>query len=205
MILIGLGTGRCGTHSLATLLKNQESTRITHEFGDTPAVTWEVDENILSKIIHSFTRIDNQSPLFTGDVGFYHLPYVDRYIEEWKEDVKFIAIKRDANETIKSYHKWTEGRNHWQEHPNGSKPCVWDPCYPKYDVKNKNQALQLYWEDYYDRIDEFMEKYPNQFYLMDMYDLNDKDKIKSMLEWCGYKNPKLDVGIRESKQNYGNS
>lgn len=206
MKIIGLGTGRCGTHSLAKVLNGQEGSLITHEIGDSPVFPWKKDEEVLYRFFRGVEGMEAHY-CHVGDVGFYHLPYIEDYIERWGKDVKIVTIKRDMLETIKSYLKWTEGRNHWMEHPNGSNPDIWDQCYPKYDVENKESALESYWLDYYARVEELDKKYPGQFYLMDMYDLNDKQKVLELLKWCGFTEVTLSmfVGIRESKQDYGDS
>jgi hypothetical protein len=83
--------------------------------------------------------------------------------------------------------------------------CIWDKCYPKYNVEKKEEALNLYWEEYYSTIEKLKNSYPNQFLLIEMEDLNDANKIKDILNFCGFKNKKIISGVKISQQNYVDS
>ena len=202
-VIIGLGTGRCGTHSLAALLNNQENTSITHEMNDVPFINWCVNSNDFNKLCGI---IDNKNKEFVGDVSFFYLPYIPDLLVKY-DNIKFISIKRPKESTIKSYMKWTEGRNHWITHNGNGKwrKCIWDKCYPKYEVENKEEALNLYWEEYYSTIEKLKNLTPDKFLLMEMEDLNDDNKIKDILNFCGFKNKKIISGVKISKQRYVNS
>lgn len=186
-IIFGLGTGRCGTMSLSRLLSYQENSIVSHELGGLPWLSWEKQEGLFKTFIGN---IFNRQSRFIGDVSFYSLPY-------WKNIVnldpksKFIIIKRDKDETVKSYMKKTNGRNHWIQH-DGSKwrKDVWDKCYPKFETENKEEALELYYEHYY----KMCEQIPNELtYWIDTEDLNNKEKCLEMLKWCGFEEPKYAI------------
>ena len=201
-IIIGLGTGRCGTHSLAKLLESQENTSITHELNDTPFIKWYYNSNDFNKICRV---IDSRNKEFVGDVSFFYLHYIPSLLDKYN-NIKFISIKRPKEATIKSYMKWTEGRNHWMNH-NGTQWRYdrWDICYPKYEVEKKEEALNLYWEEYYTTMEKLKTSYSNQFLLIEMEDLNNDNKIKDILDFCGFKNKKIISGVKISQQNYVNS
>ena len=197
-IIIGLGTGRCGTHSLAQLLNRQPNTNVTHEINNRPFLPWDRD---LRKLKQFFNIIDAKLKIFNtvGDVAFYHLPYVDKLIEQYPTKVKFIAIKRDSTAVIKSYLKWSHELNFWMKHDGTKWPySEWDICYPKYDVEKKIEALQLYLDEYKHTVDRYRQEYPGRFFLMEVEHLNNKNNISDLLNFCGYNNKNIIVGIRRS-------
>jgi hypothetical protein len=77
-LILGLGTGRCGTHSLAELLNRQPDAAFTHE--DFPLLDWKPlpgRPGIATRI----TRIRNsRSARFLGDVASFYLPHVEEII-----------------------------------------------------------------------------------------------------------------------------
>lgn len=129
MIIIGLGTGRSGTTSLAGLLGLQPETIIFHEmnpssmrFSDTPAP-------VLNTIKEFGAIMDGGNPSFLtadlgraptvasydklcampkvshiGDIAFYYLTYVEDIIAT-SDKVRFVCLKRDRAATIKSWQK----------------------------------------------------------------------------------------------------
>lgn len=190
-IIIGLGTGRCGTMSLAKILDGQENTSISHEFcrSDLP---WNKDINKFEKL---YDLMNKRKEGIVGDVSFYLLPYVNESLKR-NSGTKFIIIKRNKEETIKSYLKKTEGRNHWNNHDGKIwRSSSWDHCYPKFQTATKEEALSKYYDLYY----EICSNIPSEIcFWMDTEDLNDKNKIIKMLEFCEYDNPKFFI-VKENK------
>jgi hypothetical protein len=190
--IFGLGTGRCGTHSLQMLLNSQQDTSITHEMFDSPSLKWSFDEFLYTK---NLDLMKNRSNHFIGDVGFYWLPYVEELIGHY--GAKFIVLQRDRESTVKSYLKKTKGRNHWQTHNNNEyRKDKWDICYPKFECSSKKEAIGLYWDLYYDTVHSLMTLYPENFKLYSMQDLNNEGAMIEMLEWLGFSHPKY-INFRE--------
>jgi hypothetical protein len=185
-LVIGLGTGRCGTVSLSLILDLQKNAVFSHE--SKAFLPWKFSETaILKKIKALLSKKGN----FVGDVAFFYLPYVE-YILANNPRAKFICLKRDKKETVESYSKKTKGRNHWMEHGGGKwkKDAQWDDCYPNYKTNFKERALEMYWEDYYGSIKKIMKKHPNNVLLLDMESINKLEGIKKILSFCGF--PKKD-------------
>jgi hypothetical protein len=184
-LVIGLGTGRCGSHTLHEMFAIQEDSFFTHEFGDKPILHWnsKVKPN---NLFHD--HIQSKKRMF-GDVGFYHLPHCREYISSFP-DVKFVILKREREETIRSFEKKATFRNHWMHGHGKFKPCPWgwDPCFPKYSATNRREAIGMYYDDYYNQCMRLDQK---RCYWIPMQDLNDKDLVLDMLEWCGFKNQKF--------------
>jgi hypothetical protein len=182
-IIIGLGTGRCGSKSLSHLL-NISGANISHEMK--PILRWQGSE-----IIHHIKS--NLSKGFQGDVASYYLSYVDEINDNF--DALFICLKRNKEETVKSFLGKTIRRNHWVNH-DGKQWFLsnWDKCFPKYNTRKKKEAIEIYWEEYYQKANEYQTKYDN-FKIFDTECLNSEEglkKIYSFLEIDG----KIKTGIR---------
>lgn len=186
-LIIGLGSGRCGTVSLASLLRLQEKTSVTHENCPVP---WEFDEHAWDWIITK-KLLSGNKPYDTeviGDVGYYWINYIDRLLD-LKLDTTFVCLKRDRKEVIESMWGYTSGLN---VHPTDD----WYRMYPRYDAHPKD-AVGLMWDDYYEIAEACLRKYPDKFILMDMDDaLNDEDKQEKMLKFMGFSNPQIQLNIR---------
>ncbi|MGM5483024.1 MAG: galactosyltransferase-related protein [Nanobdellota archaeon] len=180
-IVIGLGTGRCGTVSLVSTLNQLKSSFFVHEGFMLP---WEGSKERMLSELKNFVN-ESYSSLI-GDVGFYWLPYVEYVLQEFP-DTRFICLKREKESTVCSYLQKTEGKNHWMRH-DGNRwqfDSKWDRCYPKFEVQSKEEALKLYWETYYDRAAELERRFPDNFKIFDLSVLYDSDSFSPVLEFIG--------------------
>ena len=182
--IFGLGTGRCGTVSLTELFNIQNSSFFSHEMGSRPYLPWDMER---VKIVNRLFELSNNKNKFVGDVAFFLLPYINEILKYIPES-KFVILQRDKKETISSYMKKTEGRNHWVKH-NGNiwQNDSWDVCYPKFYVDSKKEALAEYYDLYY----KLCRKIPEEScFWMNTEDLNNKEISLQMLEWCGFDDPR---------------
>lgn len=184
--IIGLGSGRCGTKSLAHLLNYQSAIHCTHEAW---RWKWQFDEaNFMSYFPKLFFR--NNYGKIPGDVASWYLPYVDYLIKSLKLDIKFICLKRDLEATVKSWLNHNQVTNNWTDR----KSSFWDSsqdgisafneCFPKYDLP-KEDAIRLYLEDYYLLAERLQSDYPDRFKIFDVESLNSQAGIYSILEFAG--------------------
>lgn len=182
-MIIGLGTGRCGSMSLANLLSFQSNCLVSHEMGGRPWLPWKKDKDSFDNY---YRLISSRKQQFTGDVSFYNLPYAVDYLSK-NEKTVFVILQRDKQDTINSYLKKTEGRNHWIVH-NGSKWRLdsWDKCYPKFDVTEKEAALSAYYDHYYDLCEQLPQE---KCFWMKTSQLNNKQNCIDMLRFCGFESP----------------
>ena len=177
-LIVGLGTGRCGTVSLSKLLTCQKDSYFSHE--------WDGPHPWNSNFDKFLSYVNDIKYNFHGDVAFYNLPYVNSILDVYP-DTKFIILKRDKNETVKSYMNKTKGRNHWQVHDGKNfSYCDWDKSYPKFEAKNKEEAISLYWDYYYKECSKIN---PKNCVHMFTHELNDEKKCLEVLDWCGFPNP----------------
>ena len=190
--MIGLGTGRCGTTSLARLLKSATGCHVAHEMDRIRThMTWDFTKDGMERAI---ALIESMPGVMVGDVGFYYLPYVEG-ISDARPDVTFICMKRDRQETIESYMKKTEGRDHWR--PGMGRPDPWDRMYPKFDRPTKREAIGAYWDMYYQR-SAALEAAGLRIKTFDISSLNDERGVKSIMEFAGLRPSGAAVGIREN-------
>jgi hypothetical protein len=127
MIVIGLGSGRCGTATLATLLDKQRDALCFHEInavavrfnrtlrpclntveefaailagGDPAMVTADLSR---PSVAASYDRLAGMvRPRLLGDVGYYCLTYVQA-IADRHDNVRFVCLRRDRSETIERW------------------------------------------------------------------------------------------------------
>ena len=193
-VIFGLGTGRCGTHSLAHLFNSQNSSSFSHEIGGIPFLPWEPSKGTFR---HAIGTVEESGADFVGDVAFYWLRYVNDIIELYPT-AKFVVLQRDRQAVIDSYMKWTPTRNHWKSHMGLEwLECTWDNCFPTYSNDlTKEEAIGKYWDEYYSRVDILERIHPLHFYHFKTEHLNDESKVQTMLEWCGFKDIKPITNIR---------
>jgi len=192
-LIISIGTGRCGSVSLSKFLSAQRSVQMLHE-GRLDShklrklIKWNNDEEELLSWLNFLLKQENNNE-YTGDTGMYFLPYIDLIIKK-HPNVRVIVMVRDKKEVVKSYLKKTEGRNHWFKH-DGEKwdfDDKWDPCYPKYNIENKEEALEKYWDEYLQETNNLSKKYPENIKIWTIQDLNSEDGKNNILDFLNYKN-----------------
>ncbi len=125
-IILGLGTGRSGTQSLAYIVNQQPEAVCFHEVN--PAcMAWQGAFCSVYNLVREFERVlaggprcvtvDRSAPdrdhalerlqglervSLIGDIAMYYLPYVERVLE-LEHDVRFPCLRRDREAVIESY------------------------------------------------------------------------------------------------------
>ena len=198
-IIIGLGTGRCGTVSLKTLLALQQDTTATHE---TMLLPHKLNERKLQAYLR---KLYTRKSRISADVALWNLPYVTSILAEY-HSAKFICLKRDKDLTIKSFMRKTPKRNHWTRYDSEfwsdekwprEKKCPYSPCYPRFDA-DKEKAIGLYW-DYYDIVSRtYQESFPDNFRIFPVEDLNTRDGCEKILSFAGYVEMVIKAGIHKN-------
>jgi len=190
-LIISIGTGRCGSVSLSKFLSAQEYVSVLHEgrldsHKIRKLIKWGNDEKNLFEWLEFLLSLDGNK--FVGDTGMYYLPYIEQIIDKYPK-VKIIVMEREKEEVVKSYIKKTTGRNHWFDHDGKEwdKDDKWDPCYPKYDIVNKEKALEKYWEDYKSQTDNLILKFPDKIKKWTIQSLNTLNGKNEILNFLNYK------------------
>ena len=181
--IIGLGTGRCGTVSLAKLLNDCKNVNVSHEFrerGDKHyRLSWDFQEEEAKRRIENLKKLEGN---LVGDVAHYYLNYID-YLNNNLENVKFILLYRDASEVVNSFMKKSGNFCHWlsPEHPvfkmNNYKHIDWDRTFPKYDeCQTKEIAIRKYYTEYSLLAYVHSINYKDKFFVLNIRELNNKQK-----------------------------
>lgn len=189
-VLLGIGTGRCGTLALSRLLSDQPAVRVSHEL--TPVLPWNASNsrNVIASRLARL-RASGDGCAIVGDIGFYYLNYVaDAFHVD--PTLKAICLRRPKREVVASYRRWISRNfgpnfNHWA----GAEGCwqrdpLWWPCYPTYDVADMNLAIERYWEDYYATVEELRAEFPDRVGMWEMDEaLNTRAGQQALLEFAG--------------------
>ena len=178
-IIIGLGTGRCGTNSLQHMLDRLAETKITHEILPVNEASWIPSPKYFNKICSYFDNLEYE---IAGDIAFYYLPYFYLFKERY-EHIKFIGLKRDKQAVVESYLKKTATRNHLSFPNNDFEDFRWDIKYPKFYDMPKEKALGSYYDLYYGELFYLQDLFPKQVRVFDIEDLNSIAGVKKIFKF----------------------
>ncbi len=198
-LIIGLGTGRSGTTSLAHLLHTQPSSFVVHEGSLSRTVNgkkesynqllpWKKDPSLLDGFLKELEQQAGDAH-FYGSVGFYFLPYVEDILER-HPDTKFIVLARRREEVVRSFSLHSGECNWWMDHQGKGFTLdpMWDVAFPKFKASTKEEAIAQYWDLYWKRSLELERKYPQSLRIFEVSSLNTTDGIHRILDFAGYPN-----------------
>lgn len=192
ILIIGIGTGRCGSLSLAKLLNLQPDTEVSHEHA--PVLNWDFSQyQIDLKLKALFSR----EATVVGDVSMawlHYVPYLLHDIAPEVKDLKIIGMVRDKRAFMSSWVKWVQGRNQFNTREGFGKHL------PNYDGSLEH-CLSQYWDYYLDMIAILRKAYPDEVFWMDTPALNDADDIARLLEFCGYEEEHQRIQIIHEHKN----
>lgn len=192
MIYLGMGTGRCGTMSLAHMLETALP-NTWHErfiYGDQPsgrmffprsnAPTQDQDE-----MMYAIDEIIAKEGYFT-DIGLYYAEYMGDILRRYPE-ARVVYLERDREATVKSYMKKTEGKDHWSLDVDRTKyrPDLWDLCYPKFTNLTKEDNIAAFWDYYQGIFESLAYKYPDRIIRVRTEELNDYQTYKRVMSFYG--------------------
>ncbi|MBI1374559.1 MAG: hypothetical protein GC159_17720 [Phycisphaera sp.] len=187
-LVIGIGTGRCGTLSLATLLSAQLDVHVGHE--SRPLLPWN-PKDATEDIVARFETLQkrHQRARLVGDVAFYYLNYVPILLEHFP-DVKVVCLRRSLEGTIESYDRWVsqhhgDNVDNWRQDRQGLQSNEWTPCYPKFPVSNRRDGIRAYWKTYYQTVEQLAQAYPGAIRVFEMSSLNRVNDIRQILNFVG--------------------
>jgi len=176
-IVLGFGTGRCGTKSLAAFLNQQPGYLVTHEKA---YLSW---YPALSDSEPSIKRLfTGHTGSTIGDVGFYWVNYLGLVLRRY-ENTKAINIRRPLDEVIESFWSFKEPRqtesfSSWFSYPFDSDTMTKDDI--ALSVR-RYRFLEV----------EAQKIYPASIYVMETQDLSDDNRLSELLDWLGSKETKM--------------
>jgi hypothetical protein len=207
-VIFGLGSGRCGTASLAYLLNDQKDAFIGHEMP--PVLPWDTSD--LTGLQFRWDQMQHQSHLYSmvGDVGIYYLPYIPILIEShesipfMRENyvIKFVILQRDRKEVINSFMKKLKRQNNnpFQNiKAPGTNVDEWDECFPKYDGMTLRDAVGTFYDDYYRESERLALERSDIVKIFSVDSLNNEKGVLEILDFVGIDDPRVSVSIRKNE------
>lgn len=188
MIRLGIGTGRCGTHSLSNMVESA-NIKCPHErfvygdiaqrFGRMLFPKWDgEDTNSVMEIIKDIH--DREGGY--NEIALYHLPHISEFIKNF--DTRVVVMERDRESVIESYMKKTGGKDHWSQQPDRSLyfPDPWDRCYMKFSGGTKRENIGKYWDYYKNATDILCSNHPEEVIKVRTEDMSDYDTYVRIME-----------------------
>lgn len=193
-LIIGLGTGRCGSISLVKFLNAQQKSYFVHEgafnlpkcLAHTTGsyLPWDSSDPEFQTWYKSLQSI-GASKKYLGDVSASMLPHVEKIIN-LRPNTKFVCMKRSQEATVNSFMRFTAGSNHWNNKNSFRWFNYFQRLYPHIAGANgKVDALRKYWSMYYDEVDRLIEIYPQNLNIFDITTLNSIKGRTEILDFIG--------------------
>lgn len=191
-LVVGLGSGRCGTHSLADLLGGQPGTTALHQ--PDPCLPWHTDPGWYAHVRELVAA--TPGPV-VALVAWYYLNYVELLLRD-HPGARFVCLKRERSATVASVMRLTPEFDHWSSRPARESPTTqWRHLFPSYDVEDKATALGLYHDEYYGIAEDLERRHPGSVRVFPTEALNDPAGVDAILDFAGYGPDRLrEVGLR---------
>ena len=187
-LVIGIGTGRCGTKTLAALLNMQEGAMVSHEmFGSN--LTWKPDPIFIEAVEWKFAEGSNR--LF-GDVALNWLPYVMMFSSK---ELRPIVLQRDRRSTVKSLLNRAGDRDWWRR--GVTEDADWFKAMPTYnDTMTKREAVERYYDEYYAECMELQDIFGDRLLWVRTEDLSSEAEQRRILAHVGYEPDEMRIDTR---------
>jgi hypothetical protein len=208
-LVLGLGTGRSGSTTLAALLATVAGACCTHE--NPPFIFWRPDRAQTEFHIRRFRLLCEYYSLI-ADVSHWWLNVLDTFFQHFPNSLA-VGIVRDADECAKSFMRikgYGRGSlNHWASHGNGIwATSSWDPAYPSYPVPSyaqdavdcaKFDLIRRYIREYNDQLAAVEQRLPDRVLLLRTEELNRSATQKRIFEFAGVQGQivKLKLNVRD--------
>ena len=218
-LIVGLGTGRCGTLTLTSFLNQQfGQPLITHEGDDTwycGALGWDAPPNakqIIRGVRQRWMGRIQRNPIpsnlgsyydrrIAGDIALWHLPYADELLRIG--DVKAVVVRRRRADTQRSFVTWFEdhlGLNPFSRRPQTcgkyAEPlgcALLSKCFPSLPNTSVYDGAGTYWDAYYAWTESLAAYHgPSRVAMFDMetlWDPTDVSERARLLRFVGQRKP----------------
>lgn len=187
--VIGIGSGRCGTKSLAKFLDIQAKTKVSHEsYLHLPWVPERKNAELILRELDKRAAIWGSSVI--GEVASYYLNHLPFFFE-LVPDLKVICMKRNKEDCVRSICRMPN----WFA-PTGCQIEGFLGCFPTYDLPPEEAAAK-YYDEYYARVDRLLGKYP--ILMVQLEEFCTVIKQRQILDFVGYETGSYDLGIHLNK------
>ena len=172
--VIGIGTGRCGTKSLAHLLNEQEDAFVTHERARQAAT----HRPNITQLRRALAEVEGHA--LVGDVAMWWLQSVPLFLSLWG-NARVVCMKRSKDATVNSWERLfnEHGDNLWEV--NGGDADFFPPM----EGDSIRESAARYWDHYYEHVEVLREKYPTRVAVFAVDDLNSLQGRRRIIEHAG--------------------
>jgi hypothetical protein len=204
-VVLGLGTGRSASTTLAAMLSTLPGSCVTHE--NPPLIFWNSKSEQVSFHIE---RLELLSKYFAsvGDVAHWWINVVDAVIDRIPR-LKIVGSIREVDECAKSFMRikgyGPKSTNHWVKYGIGPWPShPWDPTYPSYDTPHltkrnidqvKYELICRYIREYNERLQTLACRSPHQVKLVSTWQLNDFGVQDQIFRFLGSRGPSVAIKL----------
>lgn len=189
-VVLGMGTGRCGTHTLARLLNQQPDAHVTHE--QPPLLPWDRFSG-RSGFRERLARWKRTRPQrLIGDVALFYLPYVEEAVS-LEPAIRVVCLERPREEVVASFMKWVDTvhplpTDHWAvvPPPGWYHDPVWTRIFPQYkEPESRAERIGRYWDEYHERAVGLSRRYPENVRIFATEALNTEEGVREVLAFAG--------------------
>lgn len=205
--ILGIGSGRCGTLSLAHVFDAQPGTRAMHE--NPPLLPWipAPGRPVMEQRFVRWRRKWKDAEV-VADVASFYLPYLEDALRQ-EPELRVVCLKRPREEVVESFCHWLDrihplAINHWARRPapGWTHDPVWTRIFPQYDIDDREQGIRRYWDEYYTRVEELAARFPENVRVFATHDaLNTEEGQRGLLTFAGYlpERQVLAVGVHHNR------
>lgn len=184
-LVIGTGTGRCGTKALHILLNAQPQTHLTHEKFILP---WRLSNELshweqFGKMCWSWGQEELHYHWF-GDIAPWYLAYVP-VLWDFPLKVKYVCLQRDRALTVASFLRQRFDYCSLNPRPEERPSEELFPTVPKFEGTREECAGQ-FWDAFYTQAQGYAERIPNTFRIFPTEALNSIRGQREILSYLGY-------------------
>ena len=175
-IVLGVGTGRCGSTSLAAAFRDADDTLATHE--TPPLIFWQPQPEQVDFHLRRLAYLSRYFRL-VFDASHWWLKLIPVVLERFPT-VRIVGLHRDMESCVNSFLKVkgveAGSHNHWAP-PDDERwrKSNWDPCYPSFvapaefddnPFMAKGTQIQWYVDGYNAELRELASRNPDKFLLI---------------------------------------
>jgi hypothetical protein len=198
MYVIGMGTGRCGSQSLAKFLNAQKHTTFTHEKAMDLTI-WPM----FFPFDRAMQTMRSYGGKWKGDVSPAWCVWAAHVIQKYPRDTRVIWLHRDPSEVARSFMEQKLKKfPHWLE--KGRKFSYgFMGMYPCMEKEFNYESVYRCVDRFYWLAASIVKVFPDHCYIWDMNELNRVDVQSEVLEWLGMRERDWVLGMtHEDKGDY---
>jgi len=217
-LVIGLGTGRCGTTTFSHLLRSQRGTRALFSHELHPVLPWAAGGNASraaelasERVSTLLRRVEGRAaapgapPLLVGDVASFYLPFV-RALLAAEPGARFVVLQRPRRAVVASFLAKDPGvdlwsacapRDGWSDNH-----AYWATAHPKLACgvgpggeprADARAALGAYWDLYAAEAGALAAAFPDRVRVVDSPRIfRQKAALTELLTWLGFEQPNVE-------------